>query len=324
MNVYPFVEAEKAEQDGNVAMACRLLEVSRTAYYEWSAKEPSARELSDAELFEKITEIHKASRGTYGAPRITGKLKDRGVCAGRKRVARLMALHGLVGRCRRRFKKTTIPDPDAETKAIDLICREFGVGVREIDTAWCGDITYVRTWEGWLYLATVIDFASRRVVGFAMAEHMRADLVCDALEMAIDLRRPEPGLIFHSDRGSQYTSSDFRELLEKNGIRQSLSRPRQCWDKGLASHCTSCRRFDQNSTFELASHAFHESRVIGPRRSVEPFVLVVRSEALEQTGLVPLLDSRRADREPLCHLAEVEKPASTQALGVAREMVAAA
>ena len=234
MNVYPFVEAEKAEQDGNVAMACRLLEVSRTAYYEWSAKEPSARELSDAELFEKITEIHKASRGTYGAPRITGKLKDRGVCAGRKRVARLMALHGLVGRCRRRFKKTTTPDPDAETKAIDLICREFGVGVREIDTAWCGDITYVRTWEGWLYLATVIDFASRRVVGFAMAEHMRADLVCDALEMAIDLRRPEPGLIFHSDRGSQYTSSDFRELLEKNGIRQSLSRPRQCWDNAVA------------------------------------------------------------------------------------------
>ena len=199
MNVYPFVEAEKAEQDGNVAMACRLLEVSRTAYYEWSVKEPSARELSDAELFEKIIEIHKASRGTYGAPRITSKLKDRGLCAGKKRVARLMALHGLVGRCRRRFKRTTIPDPNAETKAIDLICREFGVGVREIDTAWCGDITYVRTWEGWLYLATVIDLASRRVVGFAMAEHMRADLVCDALQMAIDLRRPEPGLIFHSD-----------------------------------------------------------------------------------------------------------------------------
>ena len=234
MNVYPFVEAEKAEQDGNVAMACRLLEVSRTAYYEWSTKEPSARELSDAELFEKITEIHKASRGTYGAPRITGKLKDRGVCAGKKRVARLMAVHGLVGRCRRRFKRTTIPGPNAETKAIDLICRNFGVGVREIDTAWCGDITYLRTWEGWLCLATVIDLASRRVVGFAMAEHMRADLVCDALEMAIDLRRPDPGLIFHSDRGSQYTSSAFRDLLEKNGIRQSLSRPRQCWDNAVA------------------------------------------------------------------------------------------
>jgi transposase InsO family protein len=203
VNVYPFVEAEKAEQDGNVAMACRLLEVSRAAYYEWSSTGPSARELSDGELAERIKQIHKTSQGRYGAPRITDELRDDGVCVGKKRVARLMALNGLVGRCKRRFKKTTIADPNAETKAIDLIRRNFGVGVREIDTAWCGDITYVRTWEGWLYLATVIDFESRRVVGFAMADHMRADLVTDALQMAINLRRPAPGLIFHSDRGSQ-------------------------------------------------------------------------------------------------------------------------
>jgi transposase InsO family protein len=234
VNVYPFVEAEKAEQDGNVAMACRMLEVSRAAYYEWSSTGPSARELSDGELAEKITQIHKKSQGRYGAPRITDELRDDGVCVGKKRVARLMALHGLVGRCKRRFKKTTIADPNAEIKAIDLICRNFGVGVREIDTAWCGDISYVRTWEGWLYLATVIDFESRRVVGFAMADHMRADLVCDALQMAIDLRRPEPGLIFHSDRGSQYTSSAFRKLLEQYGIVQSLSRPGQCWDNAVA------------------------------------------------------------------------------------------
>ena len=230
MNIYPFIEAEKAEQDGNVAMACRLLEVSRTAYYEWSSTGPSARELSDGELTERIKQIHSKSGGRYGAPRITDELRDDGVCVGKKRVARLMALNGLVGRCKRRFKKTTIADPNAETKAIDLIRRNFGVGVREIDTAWCGDITYVRTWEGWLYLATVIDFESRRVVGFAMAEHMRADLVTDALQMAIDLRRPAPGLIFHSDRGSQYTSAAFRQLLEQNGIVQSLSRPGQCWD----------------------------------------------------------------------------------------------
>jgi len=203
VNLYPFIEAEKTEQDGNVAMACRMLEVSRAAYYEWSTKAPSARELSDGELAERIKQIHNKSQGRYGAPRITDELRDDGVCVGRKRVARIMALNGLVGRCKRRFKKTTIADPNAETKAIDLICRNFGVGVREIDTAWCGDITYLRTWEGWLYLATVIDFESRRVVGFAMADHMRADLVTDALQMAIDLRRPAPGLIFHSDRGSQ-------------------------------------------------------------------------------------------------------------------------
>ena len=116
----------------------------------------------------------------------------------------------------------------------------------------------------------------------------------------------------------------FLEYAQARGLVIDAAHVATPTDKGLASHCTSCRRFDQNSTFELASHAFHESRVIGPRWSVEPFVLVVRSEALEQTGLVPLLDGRRADREPLCHLAEVEKPASTQALGVAREMIAAA
>ena len=142
MNVYPFIEAEKAEQDGNVSMACRLLEVSRAAYYEWSTKVPSAREISDHELTEQIKQIHHKSQGRYGAPRITDELRDDGVCVGKKRVARLMALNGLVGRCKRRFKKTTIADPDAEVKAIDLICRNFGVGVREIDTAWCGDITY--------------------------------------------------------------------------------------------------------------------------------------------------------------------------------------
>jgi transposase InsO family protein len=119
-----------------------------------------------------------------------------------------MLLRGLAGRAKRRFKKTTVADPSAGLTAIDLIGRAFGPGVREVDTAWCGDITYVRTWEGWLYLATVIDLESRRVVAFAMADHMRAELVTDALQMAIEQRRPAPGLIFHTDRGShgQYTS----------------------------------------------------------------------------------------------------------------------
>jgi len=234
VNVYPFVGAERAEQDGNVAMTCRVLEVSRAAYYEWSKQGPSPRQLSDAELAEQIRHIHKASRGTYGAPRITTELREQNICVGKKRVARLMVLNGLAGRCKRRFKKTTIADPDAETKAIDLIKRSFGIGVREIDTAWCGDITYVRTWEGWLYLATVIDLASRRVVGFAMADHMRAELVKDALQMAIDRRKPAPGLSFHSDRGSQYTSAAFRQLLDENDIVQSLSRVGQCWDNAVS------------------------------------------------------------------------------------------
>jgi transposase InsO family protein len=232
--MYPFIEAEKAEQDGNVKLACHLFEVSRSAYYSWSRHERSPRQLSDAELGHQITEIHQASRRTYGAPRVTAELARQGIAAGRKRVARLMALQGLVGRAKRRFKKTTIVDPAATDLAVDLLRRTFGPEVHEVDTAWCGDITYVRTWEGWLYLASVIDLASRRVVGFAMADHMRADLVCDALGTALEQRRPAPGLIFHSDRGSQYTSGQFRQVLEANGVRQSLSRPGQCWDNAVA------------------------------------------------------------------------------------------
>jgi len=234
VNVYPFIEAEKAEPEGNVAKACHLLEVSRSAYYQWSNGTPSARELSDAELADKVVDIFTKSRCTYGAPRITTKLAEEGIGIGKKRVARLMVRRGLAGRAKRRFKKTTIADRSAEPRAIDLIGRVFGPGVREVDTAWCGDITYVRTWEGWLYLASVIDLESRRVVGFAMADHMRADLVCDALEMAIEQRRPAPGLIFHSDRGSQYTSGAFSKLLGAHRITQSLSRAGQCWDNAVA------------------------------------------------------------------------------------------
>jgi len=234
MSVYPFIEAEKTEPEGNVAKACHLLEVSRSAYYESSNGTPSARALSDAELADKVVDIFTKSRRTYGAPRITTKLAENGIRVGQKRVARLMTLNGLAGRAKRRFKKTTIADPHAEPTALDLIKRTFGPEAREIDSAWCGDITYVRTWEGWLYLATVIDLSSRKVIGFAMAEHMRAELVCDALEMAIEQRRPAPGLIFHADRGSQYTSGKFRQLLSTHKITQSLSRPGQCWDNAVA------------------------------------------------------------------------------------------
>jgi transposase InsO family protein len=234
MKLYPFIEAEKAEQDGNVAMACVLLKVSRSAYYEWSKHIPTARDLSDAELGDKIVDIFTKSRRTYGAPRILTALAEDGICVGQKRVARLMVRRGLVGRCKRRFKVTTTPDPEATSVAPDLIKRNFLPEAHQLDTAWCGDITYIRTWEGWLYLATVIDLASRRVVGFAMADHMRTDLVCDALEMAIAQRKPAAGLKFHSDRGSQYTSETFRELLRQHHVVQSLSRPRQCWDNAVA------------------------------------------------------------------------------------------
>jgi transposase InsO family protein len=232
VSVFPFIEAEKAEQDGNVAKACELLEVSRSAYYEWSRHVPSRRRLDDDALGERIQAIYDESRGTYGWPRVHRALRREGVCASRKRVARIMRQKGLVGRCRRRWTKTTTPDPEAT--AVDLLRRAFGPGTVELDRIYVGDITYIWTWEGWAYLATVIDVASRRVVGWALADHMRAELACDALRMGIDARRPGPGLIFHSDRGTQYNSTEFRQLLDANKITQSFSRPRQCWDNAVA------------------------------------------------------------------------------------------
>jgi transposase InsO family protein len=232
VNVFPFIEAEKAEQDGNVAKACELLEVSRSAFYDWRQHRPSARHLADEALGERIQAIFGESRGTYGWPRVHKALRREGVHASRKRVARVMRQKGLVGRCRRRWTKTTISDP--ETRAVDLVKRAFGPGTVEVDRIYVSDITYIWTWEGWLYLATVIDLASRRVVGWSMAEHMRAELVADALRMAVAGRRPAPGLIFHSDRGTQYTSSEFTALLAAHQMVQSLSRPRQCWDNAVA------------------------------------------------------------------------------------------
>ncbi len=231
MNVFPFVEAEKVERR-NVAKACELLEVSRSAFYDWHHHRPSARQLADDALGERIQAIYDDSRGTYGWPRVHRALRREGVCASRKRVARIMRQKGLVGRCRRRWTKTTISDPG--TVAVDLIKRVFGPETVEVDRVYVSDITYVRTWEGWLYLATVIDLASRRVVGWAMADHMRTELVADALRMAVAARRPAPGLIFHSDRGTQYTSAEFTGLLAEHGMVQSLSRPRQCWDNAVA------------------------------------------------------------------------------------------
>lgn len=233
MSRYRFIAAEKLAGKA-VTPACSALEVSQSAYYQWSRQEPSQRAQEDARLVERIAIIHAESRGTYGSPRVQRQLAREGTRCGRKRVARLMSAQGLAGRCKRRFKPTTIADPEARDLAPDLLRRAFGPEGMGLNRAWVGDITYLRTGEGWCYLATVIDLASRRVVGFALAAHMRASLVCEALEMALKARRPLPVLVFHSDRGSQYTSRQFRELLDAWDVVPSLSRPRQCWDNAVA------------------------------------------------------------------------------------------
>ena len=231
MNVYPFIEAEKACRR-NVKRACELLKVSRAAFYQHLAG-PSRRERADAELAEKITQIHRDAKGRYGAPRVHAVLARQGHHHGRKRIARLMRQTGIWGRAPKRWKKTTVADPAAAARA-DLIRRDFTADAARMNARWCGDITYIATWEGWLFLATVIDIASRRVAGYAIADHLRTELVADALANAVAARDPDPGVVFHSDRGCQYTSAAFAGLATSCQVALSTGRTGQCWDNALA------------------------------------------------------------------------------------------
>ena len=231
MRVYPFIEAEKAGRR-NVSRACALLKVSRAAFYAWLSGR-SQREQDDAELAGQIQAVHQESRGRYGAPRIHAELARRGRRHGRKRIARLMRAAGIAGKTPKRWRKTTIADPAAAARA-DQVRRDFTADAGKLNARWCGDITYIGTWEGWLYLATVIDIASRRVVGYAIADHLRTELVAAALSNAAAARDPGPGVIFHSDRGCQYTSAAFASLANDHDVMLSHGRTGQCWDNALA------------------------------------------------------------------------------------------
>jgi putative transposase len=195
VSVYRFISAEKARTP--VSVCCTLLGVSRSGYYAWASRAPSDRALSDAWLAEKIETIHAANRGVYGARRVHAELRlAHGIRVAKKRVERLMRQAGLSGLTRRKRGKTTIRVPGVRI-ADDLVERQFRPQAPNV--LWVADITYLRCWEGWVYLAAVQDAYSRRIVGWAMADHMRAELVVDALEMALARRRPAPGLICHSD-----------------------------------------------------------------------------------------------------------------------------
>jgi putative transposase len=161
-----------------------------------------SREREDAALAARIKTAHEESKGRYGAPRVHAQLRTQGHRHSRKRVARLMRAQGLQGRAAERWKKTTVPDPAAAARA-DRIRRDFTADASKLSTRWCGDITCIATWEGWLYLATVTGIASRRVVGYALADHLRTELIADALSNAVAARDPQPGVVFHSDRGCQ-------------------------------------------------------------------------------------------------------------------------
>jgi putative transposase len=229
VTVFQFVEREKA--DLPVRAMCRMLGVSPSGYYAWSGRLPSARAVEDATLTGAIRRAHVRGRGTYGAPRVHAELRDQGVHVGRKRVARLMAADGLAGISRRRSVRTTVRDRDA-APAPDLVERDFTAPGP--DRLWVADITYLPTRSGFCYLAAVTDAWSRRVVGWSMATHLRTELVTAALDMAVARRRPGPGLVHHSDHGTQYTSLAFGRRLREAGIAASMGSVGDCYDNAMA------------------------------------------------------------------------------------------
>lgn len=230
MNAYRFVERERTVFP--VTALCRVLGVSPSGYWAWTSRPPSARAQADARLTARIAEIHERSRGTYGVPRVHAELRfEDDAKVGRKRVARLMREAGLAGVHRRRTTRTTIADRDA-APAPDLVNRAFTA--TGPDRLWVADITYVPTWQGFLYVAVVIDAFSRRVVGWSMAGHLRTDLILDAVNMAIERRRPGPGLVHHSDRGTQYTSLAFGRRCREAGIAQSMGSTGDAYDNAMA------------------------------------------------------------------------------------------
>jgi len=228
---YAFVEQQRTEH--GVRRLCRLLGVSSAGFYEWRSRPMSHRALVDAELKVSITAIHARSHRNYGRPRIHAELRADGITIGAKRVGRLMKSVGIAGVRAKRFRKTTDSN-HAMPIACNLVARQFSVtAIGGRDRVWAGDITYIPTQEGWLYLAVVIDLASRRVIGWSMKPTMRRELVLEAQQNAIRDRRPPSGTLFHSDRGSQYACADFRELLDRHEMIASMSRRAECWDNAV-------------------------------------------------------------------------------------------
>jgi putative transposase len=230
VTVFGFIAAKRTEHP--VKTMCRVLEVSRSGFHAWAKRAPSPRALKDARLTERIRQIHAEHRQVYGSPRIHAELvMASGERVGRKRVERLMRQAGISGLVARKRGRTTVRVPGVRV-CEDLVDRAFMAAAP--DRLWVADITYLRTWEGWLYLVAVQDVYSRRIVGWAMDSHMRTELVTDALQMALTRRRPAPGLIWHSDQGGQFVSLAFGQQARAAGIAQSMGSRGDCYDNAVA------------------------------------------------------------------------------------------
>ena len=256
MSRYRWIDSRKAE-GFPVAPACRTANVSTSAYYGWRDKVaggPTQAEWDEAIVVNEMHDVHRHLDDTYGSPRMTDELRRRGHCVNHKRTERLMATNGIYAQDGRRKKvRTTIPDVSAPPLP-DLVTRDFSVGKPGERT--CGDITDVPTDEGWLYLADVLDLGSRRIVGFAMADHMRTELIASAMDMAIAARGGDvDGMIFHHDRGAQYLSREFRGLCQRHRIAQSTGRTGSSHDNAVAESFWASLKRELVSRYRFASRA---------------------------------------------------------------------
>ncbi len=227
--MFELVHAERASYP--IALLCRVFGVSRSGYYRWSKAKPSKRDKANETLKHQVRAIYHEHKGRYGSPRVHRELKRRGQRVGRKRVARTMQQEGLVGYQPRRFRRTT-DSRHGQRIAPNLLDRDFFAAAP--NQAWVGDMTYIPTSDGWLYLAVLIDLFSRRVVGWALSDRIDTELALDALQMAIRARPIEAGLIHHTDRDSRYASDDYQAAMRQHGMTSSMSRKGDCWDNAVA------------------------------------------------------------------------------------------
>jgi putative transposase len=272
---YAVISASRDAYD--LSVMCTALDVSLSGYHAAQRRAPSARATADEALRLAVRTMHAASRRRYGAPRIQHALRTAGTRVATKRVARLMRADGLVARRPRRAVRTTMASPSAPS-APNLLARQFAVPVPAgLDRVWVSDITYVPTRAGWLFLAVVLDLASRRVVGWAMRDTLEEVLVLDALQMALTQRRPAVGLLHHSDRGSQYAGGAYRALLATRGIACSMSRKGNCWDNAVAES------FFATLEHELLADADFASRHAAQRAIFEFIEVWYNRERLHST-----------------------------------------
>jgi transposase InsO family protein len=228
---FEFIADQANEKAFPIDYMCRMLEVSRQGFYQWKNRGPSQHDRDDSTLRRKIAAIFEHHKKRYGVRRVHAELLRSGVRVAYKRVQRLMREMGLVSVHPRPWRKTTIASATA-SELPDLVGRRFSPDAP--NTTWFGDITYVHTWDGWAYIASVIDGHSRKVIGWDVADHMRTDLVTNALAMALEQRRPDDGVVFHADRGSQYTSREFVAFCSERGVRNSVGRTGICYDNAAA------------------------------------------------------------------------------------------